>query len=81
MDLKDIVQLAFASTFTDSAIAYFDTKVKEHKHVLLEAFPNIRFKPKHHFVEHYPELIRRYGPLVQCTAHYDLKVNIRTSRL
>lgn len=27
-------------------------------------FKDIKFKPKHHFVEHYPDLIREFGPLI-----------------
>jgi hypothetical protein len=64
MQLKDIVQLAFAPIFTESSIVYFDTVIKSHRLLLREAFPKLKFKPKHHFVEHYPALVKRYGPLV-----------------
>lgn len=26
-------------------------------------FPNFRLRPEHHFIEHYPELIKAFGPL------------------
>ena len=30
----------------------------------IEVFPDIKFLPKHHFVEHYPQMITFFGPLV-----------------
>lgn len=27
-------------------------------------FPDKKFEPKHHYVEHYPELIAEFGPLL-----------------
>lgn len=41
-----------------------DSRISEHKHRLLQVFPEEKLIPKHHFLEHYPELIRAYGPLV-----------------
>lgn len=32
--------------------------------MLKEAFPDFKLRPKHHYIEHYPDLVRRFGPLV-----------------
>lgn len=32
--------------------------------LLKEVFPDFHLLPKHHFLEHYPKLIRRFGPLI-----------------
>lgn len=62
--LKDIVELVVSHVHTEEMICYLDSKISEHKHRLLQVFPEEKLIPKHHFLEHYPELIRAYGPLV-----------------
>lgn len=64
MDLKDIVELMLSPTFNDESIEYLQTKIGDHRHMLQEVFPDFRLRPKHHYVEHYPDLIRCFGPLV-----------------
>lgn len=74
LDLKDIVELAVARFHTDDTIAYLECKITEHRQKYTELFPGILLRPKHHFVEHYPELIKRYGPLVgQWTMRFEAK--------
>ena len=48
MDLKDIVELVVSPVHTDESISY----------------PGVRLLPKHHYLEHYPQMIRCFGPLV-----------------
>lgn len=67
IQLKQIVELCFAPKISDSEIAYLDTLISSHLLEMKQVFPYVRFKPKHHFVQHYPELIRQYGPLVHCS--------------
>lgn len=64
MDLKDIVELSVAPTHTEESIAYLQCKISEHRKRYQELFPQVQLKPKHHYMEHYPELIRKFGPLV-----------------
>ncbi|XP_041951021.1 uncharacterized protein LOC121711457 isoform X1 [Alosa sapidissima] len=64
MDLKDIVELSLSPTFTEGTICYLQSKITDHRQVLSEVFPQFTLKAKHHYIEHYPELIRRFGPLV-----------------
>ncbi|XP_059195792.1 uncharacterized protein LOC131976674 [Centropristis striata] len=40
------------------------TKISDHRQGLLAVFPDCKLRPKHHYLEHYPELTRRFGPLV-----------------
>ncbi|XP_049333152.1 uncharacterized protein LOC125804583 isoform X1 [Astyanax mexicanus] len=63
-DLKDIVDLVVSPVHTEDSIAYLDFKVSEHRIRFQEVFPSCILKPKHHFLEHYPHLIRQFGPLV-----------------
>lgn len=63
-DLKDIVDLVVSPIHTEESIAYLSFKISEHRIRFQEVFPDFNLKPKHHFLEHYPHLIRQYGPLV-----------------
>lgn len=64
LELKDIVELVASSTFTDASLCYLDAKTSEHRRLLQSVFPDLQLKPKHHFLEHYPHLIRCFGPAV-----------------
>lgn len=65
MDLKEIVQLVLSPSFTEESIQYMQTKISDHRHSLQAVFPDFRLRPKHHYIEHYPELTKCFGPLVQ----------------
>lgn len=45
-------------------LLYLDAKISEHRRLLQSVFPEQKLKPKHHFLEQYPHLIRCFGPLV-----------------
>lgn len=64
LTLKDIVELVVAPVHTVESIAYLDFKISEHRVRFLEVFPEEKLIPKHHFLEHYPALIEKHGPLV-----------------
>ena len=64
MELKDIVELAVSHSFTDDTIQYMASKILDHRQLLQEVFPNLRLRPKHHYIEHYPFLIKCFGTLV-----------------
>lgn len=61
MLLKDVVELAVAPRHTEETLHFLDCKIAEHRQLLLSTFPDFRLRPKHHFVEHYPQLVRRFG--------------------
>ena len=63
MDLKDIVELVVSPVHTDETIRHLDIKIAEHRHRYLQVFPEAKLLPKHHFLEHYPQLIKAFGPL------------------
>ena len=67
LDLKDIVELCHGSVLSDSDISLLEAKINSHITLFKKCFPNKRLKPKHHFLQHYPYLMRAYGPLVQCS--------------
>ena len=63
MVLKDIVELVMSPAHTEESICYLDTKIAEHRQRFLDVFPQNKLIHKHHFIEHYPELLREFGPL------------------
>ncbi|KAK7886515.1 hypothetical protein WMY93_026136 [Mugilogobius chulae] len=63
MLLKDITELAVATSHTEESIEFLDCKVQEHRHLLLKTFPEFKLRPKHHFLENYAQLIKAFGPL------------------
>lgn len=65
MCLKDIVELVVAPTQTEASMSYLDTKISEHRLRLLAVFPQVKLIPKHHFLEHYPALMKMFGPLIE----------------
>lgn len=74
MNLKDITELAVSPLHSEGTISYLDTLISEHRHRLLEVFPKLKLTPKHHFLEHHPDLIRGFGPLVSLwTMHFEAK--------
>ncbi|KAL2095439.1 hypothetical protein ACEWY4_010158 [Coilia grayii] len=76
MDLKDIVELVVAPTHTDESIGYLEFKISDHRHKYQYLFPDVPLLPKHHFLEHYPQLIRAFGPLV---GHWTLQFEAKHS--
>lgn len=63
-DLKDIVELVVSPVQTKESIGYLNFKISEHRVRFKELFPETNLLPKHHFLEHYPQLICEFGPLV-----------------
>lgn len=63
MLLKDIVELTVATRHTEETLIFLDCKITEHRRLLQSTFPKFRLRPKHHYVEHYPQLVRKFGPL------------------
>lgn len=63
MSLKSIVELVMSQSHIGGSICYFDSLILEHRSRLLEAFPQQKLIPKYHFLEHYPQLTREFGPV------------------
>lgn len=66
LSLKQIVELCFAPTLTEVEIDYLEFKISSHLLLFRESFPDKSLKPKHHFIQHYPLMIKCFGPLLQC---------------
>ncbi|XP_049450794.1 uncharacterized protein LOC125900072 [Epinephelus fuscoguttatus] len=73
LELKDIVELLSSPSFTTEILCYLQAKICDHRHLLLEIFPGTKLRPKHHYLEHYPVLIKKFGPLEFWTIRFEAK--------
>lgn len=64
LDLKQIVELVVSPLHSEESITYLESKISDHRQRYQEVFPNNKLLPKHHYIEHYPQLIQLFGPLV-----------------
>lgn len=65
LELKDIVELLSSHSFTTESLCYLQAEISDHRQLLLETFPGTKLRPKHHYLEHYPVLIKKFGPLIE----------------
>ena len=74
LELKDLVELLATPSYTLDSLCYLQSKISDHRQLLLTVFPDYKLRPKHHFIEHYPCLIQRFGPLIECwTIRFEAK--------
>ncbi|OXU17249.1 hypothetical protein TSAR_013512 [Trichomalopsis sarcophagae] len=62
LTLTEIVTIVSSSSVRNLTHALLETTIYEYLDQLKELFPN-QFKPKHHFLVHYPRCMLRFGPL------------------
>lgn len=68
-----ILRISYSSTITESDINDLETFVESHLKTIQLCFA-IKLIPKHHFMTHYAEIIRRSGPLCHMsTLRYEMK--------
>ena len=65
--LRRIVDVVCARKISDDQIEYLRYLIDEYLDLRTSCFDD-NLIPKHHFLEHYPELIRMYGPLINVWA-------------
>ncbi len=74
LELKDIVELLASSVFTTESLCYLEYKISVHRQFLQDDFPDFKLRPKHHFIEHFPFLIRCFGLSLDCwTIRFEAK--------
>lgn len=65
LNLREIVEFIVAPKITHAQIAYLKVLIDEYLERRIKLFPNKPLKPKHHYLQHYPELIYQFGPLIR----------------
>jgi len=63
LNLQEICSLICAPALSFGQVALLQEKINEYLLLRLTCFPDIRLRPKHHYISHYPSLILAFGPL------------------
>lgn len=63
LKIRTIVNMVLSFNLTVEHIAFLKTLIFEYISERSASFPNDKLKPKHHFLCHYPHLIKCFGPL------------------
>lgn len=61
--LREICMIIFAFSISSDQIAILKSLIAEYLEARQNLFPQQKLKPKHHYLQHYPHLIRIFGPL------------------
>lgn len=76
--LKEISEIVLNDSVNENLVKHLQTLITEHHTLFLKVYDK-PLRPKHHFMLHYPEIMRKIGPLTQvwsmrCEAkHKELK--------
>jgi len=62
--LQEIVELVCSPKITERQLWHLEDIIKEYFKQRIKFFPGVPLRPKHHFMQHYPWLIRQFGPLL-----------------
>jgi len=63
--LREIVELVCAPRIAHDQVLYLGRLISLYLEDRLHLFPTVPLRPKHHFLLHYPWLIRKFGPLIR----------------
>ena len=69
-----------ALEFSNSDLVYLDESLHSFFSKYMSKFPDVIIKPKAHFIQHYPQMISRFGPLVK-TLRFESKHSFFKSAL
>jgi hypothetical protein len=64
LHLLKLVDIIFASTFTQSMITFLDDHITDHLALFVELFGSTHLKPKHYLLVHFATIIRKNGPII-----------------
>ena len=84
--LRQMVELICAPIARPENIALMKDTIEEYIERRMECFPEVKLKPKHHFVSHYPALTVCFGPLIRLwtlrfeSKHFYFKKAIRNGQ-
>jgi hypothetical protein len=68
LELKDIVEMAFAFKLSQGHLMSLTVKIQDHLAAFRDLFSAKKLLPKHHFMLHYGRLFC-FGTAVQCMMH------------
>jgi len=84
--LCELVEYVMAPALSFGQVAYMDVIIRDYLERRMSLFPNVRVRPKHHYMSHYAALTMKFGPLIRLwtmrfeSKHQFFKRCIRNSR-
>ncbi|XP_064641941.1 uncharacterized protein LOC135496511 [Lineus longissimus] len=63
--LREIVELVCSPKIAEGQVAYLLVLIEEYLNERKNIFPDVKLRPKHHYLIHYPRLILQCGPLIR----------------
>lgn len=63
--LKELVDLSTAQCISETQIACMRHSIFEYLDHRVTLFPEVKLRPKHHYLTHYPHLMKQFGPLIR----------------
>ena len=63
LQLQTLTDYAFATSVSESMLSHFTYLYSDHMHLFKKLFPNLRVKPKQHFMSHFRSMVQANGPL------------------
>ena len=61
--LREVCNVVCAPAISIQQTIFLQDKITDYLELRITCFPKIQLRPKHHFLVHYPSLIRHFGPL------------------
>ena len=68
LKLRQIVEIVCSPRIDTGQVAELKVLVEEYLQEICALFPGVKWKPKHHYLLHYSELILQFGPLIRLWA-------------
>ncbi|KYM96897.1 hypothetical protein ALC62_12434 [Cyphomyrmex costatus] len=63
--LSEIVEIICSPIIHTSCLSYLQLIISQYISMREMLFPEVKLRPKHHYMYHYPELILQFGPLMK----------------
>ena len=63
--LREIIELISCPKLSHKSIAYLEILLEEYITLRKETFPEVKLRPKHHYLRHYSQLIMYFGPPIR----------------
>ena len=63
--LTEITEIICAPEIHKTFLPYLQAIINEYLSLRKFVFPNIKLRPKHHYMHHYPDLIMKFGPPIK----------------
>lgn len=63
LKLREISNFVYAPALSYGQLAQFKECIDEYINLRVKCFPDIKLRPKHHYLKHYPDETEIFGPL------------------